>query len=770
MYEESIENIVRPCSLTEGFIAVVELKFNMTRLRVHIPRGYPEIRPVVCMEEPGEEDGGYSEQLMMKIQACVTARNACFSCTKSKTVEFERKSDGIDSDNVITLIEAIRCLIDEEDASRAGQDACSRVASRPQSEIVACSSAVNNISSILPTDLLTKVISKIDRSHLLKVSLVCKLFSFAVDSAEIWLENMRRKGWEGQAVMAGASNSDDGSDYAAHCLPLKGGRDTAAAAASAAANIKNVFRDMWRSELLWYMRETSSKGVVASLSRLGDQASTSAVTGLAYLRGGDDDLLLAVGLSKSIHVLPLREFSWREGGGSGDLVDPFTGIKELAVRDHRSYDGKMVNVQSSSDGKSLVAALNNGKLMAWKAGTNGVKRAEDMGNSADAIILRPHKSSIRQFQVRTLSSSHHPVVIAGGDDGCLSVSSVSKQKGGASSMLMRGHGAAITCVDSSKDEATHLLAASGAADGRVKLWDCERGMCLFSAQSDRRGKVAAIALVDPWSCSKENETFTCSPMIIAGMHDGIVNFYDPRASSGQDGRKANLVCSISRASARDPEERIFRCSSVWDKWGIHWLWGQRAMLASEEELLWGRIGFPRRALSTLRCSPNGRMLVTVDTLEELSCFDLRRMGVCVNVQAGETIGRRATSEKTQWSSEEVKKGRFSSELDWKASRIIQESCNFCDVMHRGGFCDLFVDEVKAIVCSYSDATISALDMTRGRFIARGLPHSSSSSSWISPEVTGPCCRFLWSQVAPSCAVVGSMNGVVGVMKLPLSCE
>ena len=38
------------------------------------------------------------------------------------------------------------------------------------------------------------------------------------------------------------------------------------------------------------------------------------------------------------------------------MVDPFTGIKELAVRDHRSYDGKMVNVQSSSDGKTLGAA------------------------------------------------------------------------------------------------------------------------------------------------------------------------------------------------------------------------------------------------------------------------------------------------------------------------------------------------------------------------------------------------------------------------------
>ena len=76
-------------------------------------------------------------------------------------------SDGSESENVISLIEAIRCLIDEEDASRAGQDACIGVGSRPQTESVAYSSAFN-ISSILPTDLLTKVISKIDRSHLLK--------------------------------------------------------------------------------------------------------------------------------------------------------------------------------------------------------------------------------------------------------------------------------------------------------------------------------------------------------------------------------------------------------------------------------------------------------------------------------------------------------------------------------------------------------------------------------------------------------------------------
>uniref|UniRef100_A0A7S0EVT2 Uncharacterized protein n=1 Tax=Hanusia phi TaxID=3032 RepID=A0A7S0EVT2_9CRYP len=194
------------------------------------------------------------------------------------------------------------------------------------------------------------------------------------------------------------------------------------------------------------------------------------------------------------------------------------------------------------------------------------------------------------------------------------------------------------------------------------------------------------------------------------------------------------------------------------------------MLCSEEELLRGRMVFPRRALSSLHCSPNGRMLVTVDTLEELSCFDLRRMGVCVNVQAGETIGRRETKEAQKEGNDEKRKGRFSSELDWKASRIIQESCNYCDVMHRGGFCDLFVDEVKAIVCSYSDATISALDMTRGKLISRGLPHSSSSNLWISPDVTGPCCRFLWDHTAPSYAVVGSMNGVVGVMKLPLKCE
>lgn len=252
-------------------------------------------------------------------------------------------------------------------------------------------------------------------------------------------------------------------------------------------------------------------------------------------------------------------------------------------------------------------------------------------------------------------------------------------------------------------------------------------------------------------------------------------------------------------------------------WRLEALWGERSQLHEPRPLMKGRdhggasqVG---SSLVSVRCCGWG--LAVLDSSGEVSCFDLRRLGVCVNMLAGErlpppaavttAVDDAAAAGADQRSQTNVKHARFSSEFDWRAGKQLASSQTFCDVLCRGGAVDMVCDRVKAVTCRGEDGRVAALDVRSGQVLWSGLPHSSSLAAspadaagdsalggglWHSAEeagggavgacslqrsfnrwhgraTTGVGSSFLWDPALPETVVVGSTHGVLGVMQLPL---
>ena len=102
------------------------------------------------------------------------------------------------------------------------------------------------------------------------------------------------------------------------------------------------------------------------------------------------------------------------------------------------------------------------------------------------------------------------MVVTGSEDGTLALAALScareKGKALASSGTLRGHGVSVTSLAVSTEYHAALWAVSGGADGRCKVWDCDAGVCVFSAHAQRAGKVAAVALIEPWASASATGT------------------------------------------------------------------------------------------------------------------------------------------------------------------------------------------------------------------------------------------------------------------------
>ena len=228
-------------------------------------------------------------------------------------------------------------------------------------------------------------------------------------------------------------------------------------------------------------------------------------------------------------------------------------------------------MRSSSDGQFVTCGLSDGRVKGWVLGRETLSRRGDIGRTATAAAARPHKSGVRHICVsgprqgvagRARPCGEGYVVAAGGDDGVISLQCFSKARAGPPGGLcrrqgldvvpagmLRGHGMSVTCLALSADYHSHLFAASGGADGRCKLWDCQAGTSVFNARADRAGKVAALELLEPWAaCEEGNEGgVRWMPLVVAGMAGGLVNLYDVRASPGFDG--GCVLASFSSSSS-----------------------------------------------------------------------------------------------------------------------------------------------------------------------------------------------------------------------------
>ena len=281
--------------------------------------------------------------------------------------------------------------------------------------------------------------------------------------------------------------------------------------------------------------------------------------------------------------------------------------------------------------------------------------------------------------------------------------------------------------------------------------------------------------------------------------------------------------SVERVGASRQQVRV----SSFD-WRLEALWGERSQLHEPRPLMKARDhgGVQQVQLVSVRCSGWG--LVVLDSTGEVSCFDLRRLGVCVNMLAGESLPPPAAAPAAPAPAAEagappsqnhnVKNGRFSSEFDWRAGKQLAASQTFCDVLCRGGAVGhLVCDRVKAVTCRAHDGRVHALDVKSGQVLSSGLPHASSLAPspadapvdaalvgglwhsaeeagggggaglnasagggaggagglrrsfnrWHSRATTGVSSSFLWDPALPETLLVGSQHGVLGVLQLPL---
>ena len=88
---------------------------------------------------------------------------------------------------------------------------------------------------------------------------------------------------------------------------------------------------------------------------------------------------------------------------------------------------------------------------------------------------------------------------------------------------------------------------------------------------------------------------------------------------------------------------------------------------------------------------------------------------------------------------------------------------------RGGCCGLVCDRRKAVACGKDDGRVVAVDLSSDR-VLRSVPDAMqvAGKAWHTRQFSGPCCAMLWdSNLHRDTVLVGSSNGLVGAMRLPL---
>ena len=157
-------------------------------------------------------------------------------------------------------------------------------------------------------------------------------------------------------------------------------------------------------------------------------------------------------------------------------------------------------MRSSCDGQFVACGLSDGRVKGWVLGRDQqTRRRGDIGRTATAAAARPHKSAVRHICVsvprKGAAGPARPrggegyIVATAGDDGTISLQSMSTARAGADGEVcrrqglgvlpagtLRGHGVSVTGLALSPLYHSQLFAASGGADGRCKVWDCQVGV------------------------------------------------------------------------------------------------------------------------------------------------------------------------------------------------------------------------------------------------------------------------------------------------------
>ena len=87
---------------------------------------------------------------------------------------------------------------------------------------------------------------------------------------------------------------------------------------------------------------------------------------------------------------------------------------------------------------------------------------------------------------------------------------------------------------------------------------------------------------------------------------------------------------------------------------------------------------------------------------------------------------------------------------------------------RAGCCGLVCDTRKAVACSKEDGRVVAVDLASEK-VLRSVPDAMqvAGKAWHNRANSGPCSAMLWDALHHRDTIlVGSVNGLVGAMRLP----
>ena len=654
-----------------------------------------------------------------------------------------------------------------------------------------------SLCHVLSEDLLGKIVAMVGCAGVPKVSLSCRAFAHACRSDLLWslltcqwaaLDTVGGQGTDGQSTAKEAYKWRVRSQVR-WGMAVRGGelrrppicrltRISAVVAPQPATGIAAV---------------SGSGTAISCLSLLKGAGSETGARGRAWGKNGG---ILCVGMGNYVLPLYVNRLLWSNGGcdsangvewaagrrqesPAGDFdvdvddVDVYSGCWELDMRavvggfpgggesagrmrgegrdwceEHR-HEGNVTCMQSSQDKALLVVGFSDGRVKAWsRHGCGAVHTAQ---------AARQHKSVVRHVAVSVGVHGFYTAV-SGSDDGTLGLRTYACSERGARGQragskdaekkTLRGHGVSITSMDISPTHRERLWVASGGADGRCKVWEAGHGQCVFNARADRCGKVASLVLVEPWAGVREDGASGVLggvgggwvPLVVAGMAAGVVNLYDIRVPAGYHGGRAALVASLCRGGGGGGVARVgssrLHVRVARSDWRLAALWGQRigSGLDTSASQLLPQVLRTSPTLVAVKCGRQ-HQLAAQNSQGEVACFDLRRLGVCVNLQVGEHLAspesiavstRAASSGFSEGGGVDtlsgheptgIKGGRYTCALEWDASAKLSRAHTFCDVMSRDGAVEMAGDGVKVVSCQAEDGKISALELASGQVSA-----------------------------------------------------
>ena len=703
-------------------------------------------------------------------------------------------------------------------------------ASDAQVDVGAGCKQTGSMCHVLSEDLLGKIVAMVGCAGVPKVSLSCRAFAHACRSDLLWSlltcqwaapDTVGGKGADGQSAVKEAYKWRVHSQVRWGMACVRGGK----------LRQPPVCR-LTRISAVVAPRPAAQAGVAAV------SGSGTAISCMSLLKGGGSEAgargrvwgknggILCVGMGNYVLPLYVNRLLWSSGGcdssngekwaaggrqespvGDFDVdvddVDVYSGSWELDMRavvggfpggaegagrmriegrewceEHR-HEGNVTCMQSSQDKAFLVVGFSDGRVKAWgRTGCGAVHTAQ---------AARQHKSVVRHVAVSVGGDGFYTAV-SGSDDGTLGLRTYACSDRGArgqragsgdavllsAAKTLRGHGVSITSMDISPTHRERLWVASGGADGRCKVWEAGQGQCVFNARADRCGKVASLALVEPWAAVREDGASGVLggvgggwvPLVVAGMAAGVVNLYDIRVPAGYHGGRAALVASLCRSGGGGGVARVgssrLHVRVARSDWRLAALWGQRigsGVDTSASQLL-PQVLRTSPTLVSVKCGGQ-HQLATQNSQGEVACFDLRRLGVCVNLQVGEHLAspqsipvstRAASSGFSEGGGVDkmpgheptgIKGGRYTSALEWEAGAKLSRAHTFCDVMSRDGAVEMACDGVKVVSCQAEDGRISALELASGQvseleWLGRG-PIARTGMGPKSQPLTPTCC-------------------------------